>query len=610
MTGPARTTARDRGQQPPVIFSRRPADPAPRLLRHALSRVRGHFLRSVAWAALRQSAFLAMPWLLGRAVDAEVQTGSPGGALLYGGAFLAAACVEYAGMRGWQLWATLADNRAGTWLRTRLLKAILAVDTDTLQRRTGTFGDLTTRATRDVDTVLVWIHGLTTWVVIGLTALVLVPAIGGLDPLLLLVAAATVPVLLVVNRVFPPVFGRRAEHLAAAHGARSSAADELLSALLPLRGVGADHVLVERHHRHSSEVTRSTLRLASVGSVWEAVAFSVPLLAVTAGLLAGGLAVADGRITVGALTTFVLWMGTVSLAVNALIGRLGDFAEARVAADRIARVLELPAPPRPYAELPGRGVLRVDGLTVRRPDRATVGPLTLTAAPGEWVALTGPTGSGKSTLLRAVAQLVPASGTAAYGDVRLDTLDPEQLYALVGFVPEGPLLLHGTVTENLLLPGDRPPAEVAAAAHTAGLDLALAQLPDGLDTEVGERGGALSGGQRQLVALARALLRDCPVLLLDDVTSALDAATEAEVLDRLRAATADRIVLFATHAPAVRARADREITLAAPGARETPPREPGTGESPGAGNTPPRKPGTGKSAPISTPAREQESLHG
>ncbi|MBK3589755.1 ABC transporter ATP-binding protein, partial [Streptomyces sp. MBT57] len=97
-----------------MIFSRSPADPSIRLLRHALSQVRGHFLRSVAWAALRQSAFLAMPWLLGRAVDAGVQAGSPGGALLYGGAFLAAACVEYAGMRGWQLWATLADNRAGT----------------------------------------------------------------------------------------------------------------------------------------------------------------------------------------------------------------------------------------------------------------------------------------------------------------------------------------------------------------------------------------------------------------------------------------------------------------------------------------------------------------
>lgn len=573
-----------------MIFSRSPADPSVRLLRRALTQVRGHFLRSVAWAALRQSAFLTMPWLLGRAVDEGVEAGSPGGALLYGGGFLAAACVEYAGMRGWQLWATLADNRAGTWLRTRLLKAILAVDTDTLQRRTGTFGDLTTRATRDVDTVLVWIHGLTTWVVIGLTALVLVPAIGRLDPLLLLVAAATVPVLLVVNRVFPPVFGRRAEHLAAAHGARGSAADELLTALLPLRGVGADHVLVERHHRHSAEVTRSTLRLATVGSVWEAVAFAVPLLAVTAGLLVGGLAVADGRITVGALTTFVLWMGTVSLAVNAMIARLGDLAEARIAAGRIARVLDLPDPPRPYVGLPERDVLRINGLTVTRPDRAPIGPLTLTATPGEWIALTGTTGSGKSTLLRAIAQLVPSSGTAAFGDVTLDTLDPEQLHRLVGFVPEGPLLLHGTVTENLLLPGDRPPAEVAAAAHTAGLDLALAQLPDGLDTQVGERGGALSGGQRQLVTLARALLRDSPVLLLDDVTSALDAGTEAEVLDRLRAATADRIVLLATHAPAVRARADREITLAAPGTPGTEPPVPG--------------------ARGTVPAREQEPLHG
>ncbi|WYB29339.1 ABC transporter ATP-binding protein [Streptomyces sp. SM1P] len=333
--------------------------------------------------------------------------------------------------------------------------------------------------------------------------------------------------------------------------------------------MGGDHLLVERHHRHSAEVKRRTLRLAAVGSVWEAAAFTVPLLAVTAGLLAGGLAVTDGRITVGALTTFVLWMGTVSVAVNALIARLGDLAEARVAAGRIARVLELPAPARPHVDVEQGGVLRVAGLTVRRPGRAAVGPLDLEARPGEWLALTGPTGCGKSTLLRAVAQLVTASGTATLGGVRLDSLDPEQLYRLVGFVPEGPLLLHGTIADNLLLPGPRTSTELATAAHTAGLDPVLAALADGLDTQVGERGGALSGGQRQRVALARALLRDCPVLLLDDVTSALDATTEAQVLDRLRHATADRIVLLAGHSPAVLARADREIALPAP--RASPP---------------------------------------
>ncbi|MFD7380179.1 ABC transporter ATP-binding protein [Streptomyces anulatus] len=549
-----------------MISFHRPADPSTRLLRRTLRQVRGPFLRSVGWAAVRQGAFLAMPWLLGRAVDTGVRSGSPVGALPYVAAFLAAACVEYAGMRGWQLWATLADNQAGTRLRTRLLSAVLAVDGDTLQRRTGTSGDLTTRATRDVDTVLVWIHGLTTWVVIGLTALVLVPAIGGLDPLLLLVAAATVPVLLVLNRVFPPLFGRRAELLADAHGARSAAVAELLGALLPLRGVGGDRLLVERHHRHSAAVKDATLRLAAVGSLWEAAAFTVPLLAVTAGLLAGGLAVADGRITVGALTTFVLWMGTVSVAVNALTARLGDLAEARVAAGRIAGVLELPAPARPHVKVQHGGALRVAGLTVRRPGRAAIGPLDIEAGPGEWLALTGPTGSGKSTLLRAIAQLVPASGSAALAGVPLDSLDPEQLYRLVGLVPQGPVLLHGTVAENLLLPGPRPAPELAAAARTAGLDPALSALADGLDTQVGEGGGALSGGQRQRVALARALLRGCPVLLLDDVTSALDDATEAAVLDRLRRATADRIVILAGHSAAVLARADREIALPAPGA--------------------------------------------
>ncbi|MEO3976451.1 ABC transporter ATP-binding protein [Streptomyces sp. CAU 1734] len=543
-------------------FRSRPPSAAPGLLRQCLVHARKFLVRSVAWAVLRQCAFLAMPWLLGRAIDAGVKRGSATAAAGWAAAFAVVAVFEYAGIRGWQLWTTLADTHTGAWLRSRLLGAILAIDTDAMQRRTGSFGDLTTRATRDVDAIVVWVHGLTAWVVIGLTGVVLVPAIGGLDPLLLLVAALTVPVLLLVNRVFPPVYGKRAEELSESHARRGAVADELLSALLSLRGVGADRLMVERHHRRSAAVTRDTLRLASTGSAWEALASVVPLAAVAAGLLVGGHAVVEGRITVGALTTFVLWMGTVSLAVDVLVARLGDRTEAKVAAGRIAGILALVPEPKDSPPVPRRAALRVTGLTVTREGRPPIGPLELKAAPGEWVVLTGPTGSGKSTLLRAIAQLVPAAGEARFGTVPLDALDPDDLYRAVGFVPEGPLLMRGTVTANLLLSGDRTEAELDAAAAAAGLDLALAGLAGGRDTEVGERGGALSGGQRQLVALARTLLRECPVLLLDDVTSALDAGTEAEVLARLRRATAGRVVVFATHSPAVRALADREVVIA------------------------------------------------
>ncbi|MEU5402897.1 ABC transporter ATP-binding protein [Streptomyces sp. NPDC005963] len=546
----------------PSARIRRPRSPASRLLWQTLVHARPYVLRSVLWATLRQCAFLAMPWVLGRAIDAGVKKGSLAVVAGYAGAFVLIAVVEYAGIRGWQLWTTLADAHTGALLRTRLLRAVLAIDTDTMHRRAGSFGDLTTRATRDTDAITVWVHGLTAWVVIALTGVVLVPAIGALDPLLLAVAALTVPVLLVVNRLFPPLFSRRAEELSTAHSRRSSTTEELLSALLSLRGVGADRSMVERHHEHSRRVTGHTMRLASVSSLWEATASVIPLLAVATGLLAGGHAVVDGRITVGELTTFVLWMGTVSLAVNVMIARLGDRTEARVAADRIADVLALaPSEGGMSIEEVPRGALRIEELTVHRPGRSPIGPLGLTAVPGEWVALTGATGSGKSTLLRAIAQLVPAAGEVEVAGVRMDTLSSDDVFRTLGFVPEGPLLLHGTVTENLLLGGDRPAADVERAARTAGLDLALAGLTDGRDTQVGERGGALSGGQRQLVTLARTLLQDCPVLLLDDVTSALDAGTEAEVLDRLRRATADRVVVFATHSPAVRAMADREVVL-------------------------------------------------
>ncbi|MFC4056230.1 ABC transporter ATP-binding protein [Actinomadura syzygii] len=527
------------------------------LLRECLLATRRDVVLSIASASVRQLAFLSLPWVLGRAVDDGLEGGSVAAAAGWVTVLAAVAAVEYTGMRGWQRWATQADARTAVWLRTRLLRAVFALDTETMRGRVGS--DLITRATRDVEAVGVWVHGLATWAVIGITVVVLTPALGGLDPLLLGFAAITVPVLAAVNLVFPPMLAARAGDLARAHGARETTTEQLLSALLPLRGVGAEPLMLERHHTHSGRVTGQTLRLASVSALWEGLTQTIPQVAVVAGLLVGGLAVADGRITVGALTTFVLWMGTVSLAVNAAVARLGDRAEARVSADRITQILDLPRERSGTAVGPASGDLTVRGLTVPRPGRPPIGPLELVARPGEWVAVTGPTGAGKSTLLRAIAGLVPATGATTFGGVPLADLDPDEVFQVLGFVPEDPLLVRGTVRDNLTISGDHSPERLSTAAHIAGLDLALAGRS--WDEEVGERGTALSGGQRQLVALARALLRDSPVLLLDDVTSALDADTEARVLDRLRAATADKAVVLAGHSDAVLARADRQIVL-------------------------------------------------
>ncbi|MEU4423801.1 ABC transporter ATP-binding protein [Actinoplanes sp. NPDC024001] len=517
------------------------------LMRRSLRQVRGFLLRAVGSAVVRQVAFLSLPWLLGRALDDGIRTGSvratAGWALL----LALAAAVEYAGMRGWVWYANLAGARAGIWLRAELLRSLLSAETADRGH-----GDLAARAGRDVQAVLAWVHGLPTWVVIGTTAVVLVPGIARLDPMLLLVAVLTVPVVVLANRLFPRLVDRRAAELAEAHGRRTGTAEELLTSMLPLRGVGADSLLVDRHHRHSAGITEAALRLARVTASWETTGWLVPQTAVVAGLLAGGLAALDGGLTVGALTTFVLWMGTVSMAVNVTVIRLGERAEALASAARIAELLE-PSPFWPGPDvLPERGLLEVTGLTVERDGRPLIGPLDLVAAPGEWVVLTGATGSGKSTLLRAMARLQPLSGGAVrFGGVDLAGVAPETLYETLGFVPENPLLLSGTIGENLRLAADADPA---AALRTAGLDLDP-------DTPVGDHGGALSGGQRQRVALARALLREPRVLLLDDVTSALDARTEAVVLDRLRAATRETVVVFAGHSGAVRDRADRVIEL-------------------------------------------------
>ena len=217
-------------------------------------------------------------------------------------------------------------------------------------------------------------------------------------------------------------------------------------------------------------------------------------------------------------------------------------AEGMAAAEQVFAVLEAPEAPRgtrtdfPDPALAG---LTVEGLRVSYPGRSepALDDLSLTVNEGEVLALVGPSGCGKSTLLSVLLGLVtPELGSVRVGDVDLAELDLDAWRARLAWVPQRPHLFKASIAQNVRLGrSDASTEEVWAAIAAAGLTDAVRNLPDGLDTVLGDRGAGLSAGERQRVALARAFLRDAPLLLLDEPTANLDGETEREIVRTIAA---------------------------------------------------------------------------
>lgn len=271
---------------------------------------------------------------------------------------------------------------------------------------------------------------------------------------------------------------------------------------------------------------------------------------VTAGFMAGytvvflwsanGLAV--GTVTFGMMTAFLQLVAQVQRPVVDLSHRIPAFINASVAMERVDAILDAgledctPLPGVPSGPLG----IRLTDVSYSYPDGDTdvLSVITHDFTPGSITALTGPTGIGKSTLLRIILGLVsPSSGTATvYADGFAAPIGPG-LRSHIVYVPQGNTLMHGTVRDNLLLAApDATEAEMLEALHTAAADF-VAELPDGLDTPCFEGGGGFSEGQAQRIAIARGLLKGGSIILLDEPSSALDAATEATLFERL----ADRL---------------------------------------------------------------------
>ena len=321
------------------------------------------------------------------------------------------------------------------------------------------------------------------------------------------------------------------------------------------------------------ELGAETGRYQATRARWSAVRRGA-VTGITAALPIAVLALASaGAGWQSAVVAAAVVLGTTP-AVAAIEEFAAELDQAYASAARVREIADAPpATPEPVhpAAAPQGGALGVllDGVTFAypslsgSPSRPALTDVTVAVEAGTTVALVGASGAGKSTVGALIARFHdPDQGAVHVGGIDVRTLADADLRALVSVVSQRPHLFAGTIRDNLLLAKpEASAADVAKACDDAALTRSLALLPDGLDTVVGDRGTRLSGGEQQRVAIAQALLRDAPVLVLDEITSQLDAQTEREVADALRAVRRGRTVVLIAHRLSTIMDADEIVVL-------------------------------------------------
>ncbi len=272
------------------------------------------------------------------------------------------------------------------------------------------------------------------------------------------------------------------------------------------------------------------------------------------------------QITYGTMTLFLQQRGALSGAFNSLVGIVPAFVTGSVSAHRIQELMALPKEKHHGEEIPGeyfRGglTLRMEGVDFAYEDgEKVIEASDFEAKPGQITALVGPSGEGKTTVLRLLLGIVePSDGVCGFVPENGPELNVSmESRALISYVPQGNTLLSGTIAENMrLAKRDASDEEIVDALKLACAWEFVEKLPRGIENDVYSGGRGLSEGQAQRIAIARALLRDAPVMLMDEATSALDVETEREVLSRILRRTSGRTYIITTHRPSVLSMCDR-----------------------------------------------------
>ena len=398
------------------------------------------------------------------------------------------------------------------------------------------------------------IGGIFPMTVAGLTLSLMFGILIYLDPTLALLSLSITPFLYMSLRHHARTMTVQAETVKTLESNLISRALEVLSSIAAVKSFTRERHELGRFSTAGDLTMRARLDLTWQESLFSATVTAITLVGTALVLGVGGLHVLDGRLTVGSLLVVVAYLAAVYTPISEIARTTGALQQAIVSAKRVRSILAL-TPERPDA--PGSinanaitGHIRFSNVLFSYDDeRLILDDVSFEARPGEVVALVGPTGAGKTTIANLIPRLFKVNG----GQVLLDDIDVAQ-YSLrslrnqIALVPQHPILFTGTIADNIRYGRlDASHDEVEAAARASHAHDFVVRLSQGYHTDMAEAGASLSGGERQRIGIARALLKDAPVLILDEPTSALDAISEAAIFETLKQRRSDHTTLVIAH---------------------------------------------------------------
>ena len=375
-----------------------------------------------------------------------------------------------------------------------------------------------------------------------------------MEATLALLALSVAPFLYLCLRYHATTLSERAEQVKMLESGLVERAYETLRSIAAIKSFARERHELGRFSRTSRDTARARVRLTWQESLFSLAVTTVTLAGTAMILVVGGLRVDDETLTVGQLLVVIAYLARVYDPVAEIAHTVGNLQQAVVGAGRVRDILALEPE---IADAPdavdARGLtghVRFEAVAFSYDGvRTVLDGVNLEARPGEMVAVVGPTGAGKTTLVHLIPRLFePTAGRVLIDGRDADAYRLRTLRERIALVPQDPLLFGGTIADNIRYGRlDATDADVEQAARDAQIHAAIARLPGGYETPVAEAGATLSGGERQRLGIARALLKQAPILILDEPTSAVDTLAEAAVFDALRRLREGRTTFVIAH---------------------------------------------------------------